>query len=98
MLGQQHLIALALSVFIIIYFPLYAKNHLSKGHQEITAKILALFLIAHELAKPFYRTYFFGDELVKAIPLYACNLSAFLIAIYVFTRKKIFLKLLIIGV
>ena len=37
--GQQHLIALALSVLIIIYFPLYAKNRLSKDRQETTAKI-----------------------------------------------------------
>ena len=43
--GQQHLITLALSALIIIYFPLYAQNHLSKDHQETTAKILALFLI-----------------------------------------------------
>ena len=66
--GQQHLIALALSALIIIYFPLYAKNHLSKDCQETTVKILAIFLIAHELSKLFYRTYFFGDELVKVIP------------------------------
>ena len=96
--GQQHLIALVLSALIIICFPLYAKNHLSKDHQETTAKILAYFLIAHELSKPFYRTYFFGDEPVKVIPLHACHLSAFSIAIYLLTRKKVFLRLLIIGV
>jgi len=48
--------------------------------------------VAHELSKPFYRTYFFGDELVKVIPLHACNLSASLIAIYLFTRKKVFFE------
>ena len=90
--GQQHLIALALSALIIIYFPLYAQNHLSKDHQETTAKILALFLITHELSKPFYRTYFFGDELIQVIPLHACNLSAFSIATYLLTRKKVFFE------
>ena len=90
--GQQHLIALALSALIIICFPLYAKNHLSKDHQETTAKILAYFLIAHELSKPFYRTYFFGDEPVKVIPLHACHLSAFSIAIYLLTRKNVFFE------
>ena len=90
--GKQHLFALVLSTFIIIYFPLYAKNKLSKDSQETIAKTLAIFLVVHELSKPFYRPYFFGDELISAIPLQACNLSGFLIATYLLTRKKVFFE------
>ena len=90
--GQQHLFALVLLVLTIIYFPLYAKNKLSKDSQEAIAKTLAVLLVVHELSKPFYRTYFLGDELITVIPLHACNLSSFLIAAYLLTRKKVFFE------
>ena len=90
--GQQHLFALVLSALTIIYFPLYAKKKLSKDSQEAIAKTLAIFLIIHELSKPFYRPYFFGDELISSIPLQACNLSGFFIAIYLLARKKVFFE------
>ena len=90
--GQQHLFALVLSALTIIYFPLYAKNKLSKDNQEAIAKTLAIFLIIHELSKPFYRPYFFGDELISSIPLQACNLSGFFIATYLLARKRVFFE------
>tara|TARA_B100000953_G_scaffold150692_1_gene124741 strand:+ start:553 stop:1242 length:690 start_codon:yes stop_codon:yes gene_type:complete len=90
--GQQHLFALVLSALIIVYFPLYAKKKLSNDSQEAIAKTLAIFLIIHELSKPFYRPYFFGDELISVIPLHACNLSGFFIATYLLTRKKVFFE------
>ena len=89
--GKQHIFALVLSAVTIIYFPFYAKNKLSNNGQEAIAKILAVFLILHELSKPFYRPYFFGDELISSIPLQACNLSGFFIATY-WHEKKFFLK------
>ena len=52
--GQQHLFALVLSALTIIYFPLYTKKKLSKDSQEAIAKTLAIFLIVHELSRPFY--------------------------------------------
>ena len=91
--GKQHIFALVLSVITIIYFPLYVKYKLSNDSQETIAKVLAICLIVHELSKLFYRPYFFGDELISVIPLHACNLSAFFIATYLLTRKKIFFEI-----
>jgi len=90
--GQQHLFALVLSALTIIYFPLYTKRKLSKDSQEAIAKTLAIFLIVHELSRPFYRPYFFGDELILSFPLHACHLSAFSIAVYLLVRKKVFFE------
>ena len=90
--GQQHLIALVLLVLTAIFLPLYVKNKLSTDSQKAISVTLAIFLILHELSKPFYRTYFFDDELITSLPLHACNLSSFLIATYLVTRRKVFFE------
>ena len=91
--GHQHLIILALSFCFIIFFPLFAKNNFDIKRQELISNWVAYFLIIHETSKPFYRTYFFGDLFLTVLPLHACNLSAFSIATYLLTRKKVFFEI-----
>ena len=85
--GQQHLIALVLLVLTAIFLPLYVKNKLSTDSQKAISITLAIFLILHELSKPFYRTYFFDDELITS-PSIACLQFIFVLDRYLFGYSK----------
>ena len=91
--GYQHLIILALSACFIIFFPLCAKNNFNIKRREQISNWIAYILIIHEASKPFYRTYFFGDLFFTVLPLHLCNLSAFSIATYLLTRRKVFFEI-----
>jgi len=91
--GYQHLIILVLSACFIILFPLCAKNNFNIKRREQISNWIAYFLIIHEASKPFYRTYFFGDLFFTVLPLHLCNLSAFSIATYLLTRRKVFFEI-----
>ena len=91
--GYQHLIILFLSVCFIIFFPLFVKNKFDIKRQELISRWIAYVLIIHETSKPFYRSYFFGDSFLTVLPLHLCNLSAFSIATYLLTRKKVFFEI-----
>ncbi len=68
--GSQHIITLSTILTVSVAAPAIIR---SVNHDEAIKFVsiaLGIFLILHELIKPFYRYYFFGHDVLLLFPIH----------------------------
>ncbi len=90
--GFHHLISIT-SIFAISFlFPAMVRLINNKSITEIILIILGAVLIIHELAKPFYRVFFYDHSVYEVFPIHICHIAALSMGIYIFTKIKFFFE------
>ena len=96
--GTDHLSVLIFILSLSVLIPYFLRNQ-SESIKMKFGQGLAVLLITNELLKPFiYSSVWPADfPFLKMLPMHFCHLASFSAAIYMLTRKRIFLKLLFSG-
>ena len=91
--GAEHLVTLSIifSASILIPLIIYAVNN--KMVIRNISYIFAFLLITHELVKPFYRFYFYGDPLLQIIPIHICHVAAISMGLFFIYRIQFFFEI-----
>ncbi len=86
--GTGHLVALAVIMLVSVGLPLWLRRSASERLVRCVAVAVAVFAVAHEIAKTWARVVIWHQSLVEGLPLQICGAAVYLTAVLLVWRNQ----------
>lgn len=93
MFGRDHLIYLAIIIFVSAIFLIYSKKKFKSEQADKVGKILGIIAIVHLFLEIPTMKLILGNNIPSSLPLHLCNFGMLMVGILLLTRKQWALEL-----